>query len=617
MPILNKEQQEASDFYCGNCAVIAVPGAGKTLTMTHRIVNLINKYGVDPTKILGLTFTRNAAHEMRERLAQVLEEQSEQVTLSTIHGFCHYLLKRQSRKYEILSGKDQIHFVRNIMKRHRIKDISVGQILGEIGLAKNNLIDIEQFRDLFDTDPKMQQIAKVYESYEEEKSLKLLLDFDDLLFETFRMLSDNQEVREEVMERYTHLLVDEFQDTNPAQLEILKLMLNASNSSSFWIAGDDSQSIYSFTGASVANILNFEKTFPGSKRYILNLNYRSTPQILKACQNLIAHNKRKIDKTLLTENPNGEEVIVLESSSEEGEALDLVREISDLVERKGLSFKDIAVLYRANFQSLKVEIAFSEYKIPYRIDGGLGFFHRPEVKILLDYLELIIEPETDAGDESLLKVINVPNRYIGKKFTKELEDFAHTKDAHLFPALKIMPIELSYLRKNVKEFIGFIDPLMDESETLSPAETIHLLRNTLDLDRYVTDDDIPSPDDTKIANLDQLQITAAKFEDIRSFLAYVDTFERDSVQDKDEDSVSLMTIHKAKGLEFPVVFLIGLVEGILPTKKSGDIEEERRICFVAISRAMRLLFLSHSKTYLGQPAVKSIFLDEILGIKQP
>ena len=170
----------------------------------------------------------------------------------------------------------------------------------------------------------------------------------------------------------------------------------------------------------MANILNFELTFPGSKRFILNLNYRSTPQILKACQNLIAHNKRKIDKTLLTENPNGEEVIVLESSSEEGEALDLVREISDLVERKGLSFKDIAVLYRANFQSLKVEIAFSEYKIPYRIDGGLGFFHRPEVKILLDYLELIIEPETDAGDESLLKVINVPNRYIGKKVHKRV-----------------------------------------------------------------------------------------------------------------------------------------------------------------------------------------------------
>jgi DNA helicase-2/ATP-dependent DNA helicase PcrA len=261
-----------------------------------------------------------------------------------------------------------------------------------------------------------------------------------------------------------------------------------------------------------------------------------------------------------------------------------------------------------------VEEVFSQHKIPYHIQNGLNFYNRKEVKMLLDYLRVIENPYSEEGDEALLSILNVPNRYIGKKFLRDLESFSMKRDVHLYEGLKSMTVEVPYLRKNVKEFIEFMDALMDDADNIQPGELINLLRVSLDYDRYVTDEDIPSPDDVKIQNLDQLMLAATRFKDIRSFLDYTETFEDESVSDNKE-GVNLMTIHKAKGLEFPVVFVIGLVEGILPSKK-GEIEEERRICFVAMSRAMNVLYLSHSLTYLGQPAKKSIFLDEVLGKKE-
>jgi DNA helicase-2/ATP-dependent DNA helicase PcrA len=348
---------------------------------------------------------------------------------------------------------------------------------------------------------------------------------------------------------------------------------------------------------------------------ILNLNYRSSQKILQACQNLIQHNQKKIDKELRTNNPAGDDVIVLESSSEETEALNLVGEINDLVERQAYAYTDIAVLYRCNFQSRVIEETLQQHKIPYEIQNSLSFYHRREVKILLDYLRLIASPLSSEGDEALRHIINIPNRYLGRKFMADLDTFQSGSDIHLYEKLKSMPIDLPYIRKNVREFIQLIDPLIDDSANQQPAELIQLLRLSLDYDRYITDDDMPSPDDVKIENLNQLQLAAARFNDIGSFLDYTETFADEAVSDNKE-GVRLMTIHKAKGLEFPVVFLVGLVENIMPSKK-GNLEEERRIAFTAISRAMKLLYLSHSLTYLGQPAKKSVFLDEILGIKEP
>lgn len=610
MTKLNQEQERAANFREGIAAVIAVPGSGKTRTMMERIGKLVTQHGVAPENILGLTFTRNAAEEMRSRLVPVLGESASRVTLSTIHSFCRYILRSEGKVFEILSGKDQLVFLRNIMKQLRVKNVSIGMVLTEISLAKNNLISVEELRALYEGDKSMLKIADIFEAYDREKEKKYLLDFDDLLLEAHSLLRDNRQVREKYTERYLHLLVDEYQDTNPVQLEILKTLINGNSNSSFWVCGDDWQAIYSFTGSSVGNILNFDRMFQGSNIFILNLNYRSTPQILKVCQNLIRHNQRKIEKTLTTNNGEGEDVIVLEASGEEGEALNLVNEINELIKYRGFEYKDIAVLYRANFQSRVVEEVFSQRKIPYHIENGLNFYNRPEVKTILDYLRVISDPLSEAGDEELVSVLNVPNRYIGKKFIKELEEFSQKRGVHLYQGLKEIGIDLPYVRKNVRELISFLDPLIDYSGNLSPSEAINLIRTSLDYDRYITDEDIPSPDDVKIANLNQLQLSAARYANIQSFLEYTDSFQDEMVQDK--EGVSLMTIHKAKGLEFPVVFMIGLVEGIIPTKK-GDLEEERRICFVGISRAMQLLYLSWSHTYLGQPSKKSMFLNEILG----
>jgi len=581
--------------------------------MMERIGKLVMEHGVAPENILGLTFTRNAAEEMRERLIPVLGNQASRVTLSTIHSFCHYLLRSEGRIFEILSGRDQLVFIRNIMRDLKVKNLSIGMVMQEISLAKNNLISVEEFRTLYDGDKTMLKVADVYERYDREKEKRYLYDFDDLLVRAYQLLSENPSIREKYTERYLHLLIDEYQDTNPLQLEILKTLMDGSgNGSSFWVCGDDWQSIYGFISASVRNIINFEQMFPGSRVFILNRNYRSTPQILRVCQNLIEHNERKIQKTLMTRNPDGEEVIVLEGSSEEGEALNLVNEIQELIWNRGYEYKDIAVLYRANFQSRVLEESFSQHKIPYRIENGLGFYNRPEVKKLLDYLRVISDPNSDAGDEALLSILNVPVRYIGRKVVTELEEEAASKGVHLYEALKSFRPDTPFIRKNVRELVSFLDPLTQLAHTLQPAEVINLLRNNLDYDRYVTDEDIPTPDDSKIQNLNQLQLAATRFTSIEAFIEYTETFQDETTND--EEGVSLMTIHKAKGLEFPVVFVVGLVEGILPSKK-GDIEEERRICFVAMSRAMKLLFLSWSHTYLGQPSKRSLFLDEAMGVR--
>jgi len=307
-------------------------------------------------------------------------------------------------------------------------------------------------------------------------------------------------------------------------------------------------------------------------------------------------------------------VVVLEASNEETEALGLVNEIVDLVERRGYEYSDIAVLYRANFQSRYVEEAFLQNKIPYHIQNGQSFYDRYEVRCLLDYMRVINAPDSDEGDEALLNILNVPVRYVSNALKDQLKVYCRQRSIHYYQGLKSMLITVPYVRKLVKELVAFMDPLIESVETLEPAQAIYQVRIVFDYDRFIVDEDIPSPDDVKINNINQLQLAATRYATIGGFLEYTDTFQDETVGD-DKQGVSLMTVHKAKGLEFPVVFVIGLVEGLMPSGK-GNLEEERRICFVAISRAMQLLFLSHPLSYLGQPSKKSLFLDEILGKSQ-
>ena len=610
---MNRKQREAAEFKDGIAVVIAVPGSGKTLTMMERIGILVTEHGIAPENILGLTFTRNASDQMRARLVSVLGDLSSRVKLSTIHSFCHLLLGCEGRVFEILSGKEQMVFMKKVMQSLKVKDLTVGTVLREISLAKNNIIDPAEFKVLFEGDATMQKIADVYQAYDDKKQKKLLLDFDDILLETYYLLRDNDEVRSRYQQTFTSILVDEFQDTNPVQFEIMKLLIRANIRSSFWVTGDDSQAIYSFTGASVGNILNFQSVFPEAKQFILDLNYRSTPQILRACQNLIHHNVKQIHKELKTDNPDGDDIVVLESSNEESEASGIVNEIVDLVERKGYGFSDIAVLYRANFQSRYIEEAFLQNKIPYHIQNGRTFYDRFEVRCLLDYMRVINAPGTDEADEALLNILNVPVRYVSNKVKNKLKEYCRHRGIHLYQGLKSMIIDVPFVRKNIKTFTCFMDPMIETAESLEPTEVIQKIRTSLDYDRFIVDEDIPSPDDVKISNINQLHLAASRYSSIGAFLEYTDSFQDEAVAD-DKEGVSLMTIHKAKGLEFPVVFVIGLVEGLMPSKK-GNLEEERRICFVAISRAMKLLFLCYPLNYLGQPTNKSIFLDEILAKK--
>jgi DNA helicase-2/ATP-dependent DNA helicase PcrA len=609
---LNREQQLAADFKNGTAVLNAVCGSGKTFTTTKRIKSLIRKHGVAPENILGLTFTRNAAKSMRDKLQVEIDDLINRVQITTIHSFCFWLQKAEGRVFEILSGYDQVGFIKKIMKKLKINELSPGMILGEISLSKNNIITADEFTELYESDPTMEKVSKIFKSYEEEKTKKLLMDFDDLVLQTYQLLRDNDKIRRRYSETFTHILVDEWQDTSPVQCEIIKLLVdgNSKEVSSFFVVGDDWQSVYSFTGATVSNIINFKNMFPGSKEFILNLNYRSTPQILKACQNLIKHNIRKVEKTLVTENADGEDVVVLEGSTERGEAEIIVTEIIDLIENRSFNYKDIAILYRSNFQSMPLEEALVKRKIPYRIEKGIPYTMRKEIKTMLDYLRLILDPDSEVGDEALRSIINIPNRYISKKIFSDFSKCAESKGLYIYTALKSIPILLPYIRSNVMKMFELLDPLIADAESMGPAEMISLLRGVLDYDRIITEDDIPSPDNAMIQNINELQLLSARFSDIQTFLDYIETFQERSANN--DEGVVLSTIHKAKGLEWPVVFVTGFLEGLMPSKKGENIEEERRVAFVGISRARHLLYLSYSHNYLGSPCKKSIFLEEIL-----
>lgn len=612
MSELTPEQRRAAEFKDGIVALIAVPGSGKTRTLMERICVLVNKYGVPPENILGLTFTKNAAEEMKLRLVDILGDKSARVHLSTIHSFCYYLLKREGFIFEIVSGKRQLILVKEVIKELKFKNLSVGAVLRELSLAKNNLILMDEFRDLFVGDKTMLQIADIYERYDELKEKRMLLDFDDLLIQSYTLLKESKETRGKYHEMFNSILVDEYQDTNPVQLEILKLLIK--KDSSFFVVGDDHQSIYGFAGASVGNILNFKTMFPMSEQFILDLNFRSTKKIVQACSNLAQHFKRQIHKDFRTDNVEGEDVVVLESSNENTEALSVVNEIMDLVMRRSYEFKDIAVLYRCNFQSLPVEEVFLQHKIPFFIQGGQNFYSRREIKILLDYLRVIMDPDSDEADESLLNILNAPVRYVSNALKSQLKEYCQNRNIHFYQGLKSGNMGSAFVQKNIKTFIEIMDPLISE-DTLSPSEVLVLLRNKLDYDRFIVDEDLPVIDDVLIENLNSLVLSSTRYQTIESFLKYTDSFEDSSISEN-RDGVQLMTIHKSKGLEFRVVFVIGLIENLLPSKK-GNLEEERRICFVSISRAKELLFLSYPLSYLNQASKKSQFIDEIRRNKQP
>ncbi|SLM30917.1 UvrD/REP helicase [Desulfamplus magnetovallimortis] len=608
---LNPRQRASAEFLYGTACTISIPGAGKTLTMATRISLLIKKHNVSPESILGLTFTRNAARSMQEKLLPILNEEALRVKLMTTHSFAYSLLKQEGYTFEILSGIEQIKFLRQIMKNLKIRHIPTGLVLSEINLSKSNMVSIEDFKAVHADNETMSAIGAIYDYYEKSKKKKLLKDFNDLLLETYNLLSSDDEIREKYHRTFSHILVDEFQDTFPLQAEVVKLLIYNGKRTSFWVCGDDSQSIYSFTGGNISNILNFDKIFPDCQRFILDVNYRSTPEILDVCQKLIDNNVKKIDKKLQTNNKSGDKPVIIEAANEDDEAVQIVNEVKALTQKHGHSyeFKDIAVLYRANSLSRPIEDSFKQHDIPYHIENAQSFYQRFEVKVLLDYLKFIDDPDSHEGDEALGRVLNIPNRYIGKTLINELDEYCEKNNVSLYEALKRMPINLPYLKKIVRKFVGFMGQLIRDKNQLEPAEMLYLLREGLEYDKFISDDDVPSIDNSKMDNINQLTMVAGKYQNISDLINYTETFREEISNNK--EGVSLMTIHKSKGLEYPVVFLIGLMEGMLPHKQ-GEIEEERRVTFVGMSRAMEKLYLSYPMNYSGKNMKRSRFLDEIL-----
>jgi DNA helicase-2/ATP-dependent DNA helicase PcrA len=606
---LNERQLEAVEFRDGCCIVHAIPGSGKTTAVVYRIINLV-KTGVPPESILGLTFTRSAASAMKEKLADVLGESASRVSLSTIHSFCLGFLKREGKAFDLLTGKDQIFFMKKVLKQLKVKDIVPGMAIRDISLAKSNAITVDEFKALYEGDAVMTKVGEIYSAYELEKEKELLLDLDDLLFMTYRLLKEDEEIKEKYQQIYRHIICDEFQDTNPLmQILIREFVEGFGSESSFWVCGDEMQSIFSFNGSSVGAILHFNRIYDRpAKRIVLDINYRSSPEIAKACENLMRHNVKKIDKELRTVKDHGDRVLVMECEDEKDEAVQVVNEILDLVNRKKFAYKDIAVLYRANFQARVMEEVFAQNQVPYRIESGTSFFEKYEVRCLIDYLRLIHNPDSDEADFALKSIVNVPNRYVSRAFLNELETHSIRKGTHFYQALKSIPIKVPFLKYNVKGLVKFLNPLIKKAGKVAPADMIRLLRISLDYDQFITQDEIPSADDIRLANLDQLELAAGDFDDIPSFLEHVDSFQGD--EGNDEEGVVLSTVHKSKGLEYPAVFVINMIDGLMPYK-NGILEEERRICFVALSRAMKVLHLSYPKIYFGKPVMPSQFLTEI------
>lgn len=609
MSELNLQQQDIVKFLNGIAIVVAIPGSGKTRTLTERIIGLVEG-GVAPDNILGVTFTKNAANTMKHRLQAALGLKTSRLSLSTLHSFCYQVLRAEGALFELLEEPRRLSLLRKTIGKQIGTKPTLELVLSEIRYAKNHLMLPGQYRETVKDDLVLSKVAKIYTEYESTKDQQYWLDFDDLLLDTYLLLATDQEVRRKYCQKYQHILVDEYQDTNPAQLELIKILVNDRANRSFFVVGDDAQSIYSFTGASVQNIIGFREVFPTAHTFTMDLNYRSTPQILKACGNLISHNRQRIEKDFRSARPDGDEIIHIKGSSEDDEAARVADEIEAILNRNLFKLSDIAILYRANFQSRPFEEIFLQRHIPYHVEKGRNFFQQRAVRRLLEYLKVINDPLSPEADKCLLKVLNVPDRSFSRRFTSELSDFADKQKISIYEALKTISPPSFNEKTNARQLYQLLDTAHRKVEDLSPTQIIGLLSSLLEYDSYLAESGKSQADESQVALIDQLQISASRFEDLSSFLDYASQFSRRSVANTAKSKVRLMTVHKSKGMEFPVVFLVGLGDGILPMK-DADLEEERRIAFVGMSRASSLLHLSYPARYNNREMKASQFLSEI------
>ena len=627
---LNAPQQRAVQTTNGPVLILAGAGSGKTKALTHRIAYLIAEQGVWPNEILAVTFTNKAAREMRFRLGELLGQDSSKRDfmpwMGTFHSICVRLLRMEGQAIGIQSNfviydeDDRRSVVKQAMKSLGVTDkqLKASAASSIISTEKNKLNDPETMLANAKY-PYQQMIAEVYAEYEKLRRAAQALDFDDLLIEVVRLLRESGEVRQKWQARFRHILIDEYQDTNAAQYAIVKLLVN--DQRNVCVVGDDWQSIYSWRGADFTNILNFERDFPGAEIVKLEQNYRSTQAILDAAQQVIAHNKQRSDKMLWTDSGQGSPIQLHGYYTEDEEAAAVADHVSVQVNMGGRGYDDFAVLYRTNAQSFALERAFRQRFIPVQIIGGMRFLDRAEVKDVLAYLRLAYQPNDAA---SFLRIVNTPVRGIGAKSVEKFLDWQRTSGMDIVAAMTNAEQSSAITGRARQALVSLGDMFrivqVKLQDNTPPGDVIEYI---YDVSQYRThiDDGTPKADE-RIENIASLVAEASTYAEVSTFLEEVALM---SSTDKsaDKGQVTLMTLHAAKGLEFPVVHMVGMEEGVLPHARvfdgtPDDIEEERRLCYVGMTRAREELWLSYAssrrlfqQTSYNEP---SRFLKEIDGI---
>ena len=625
---LNEKQYEAVVNTEGPCLVIAGAGSGKTKVLTHKIAYLIDEKNVKPWNILAITFTNKAANEMKERVEKLVGDIAKDMWIGTFHAICVRILRKFidrlgfESSFVIFDTSDQKTMVKQILKAENLDDkiFSDKSVLYEISKAKNEMLDPAAYSLRSKGDFRKEKIADIYRIYQKKLKENNAIDFDDIINFAIQILMDNPDILEYYSEKFKYVLVDEYQDTNKAQFTLVTLL--ASKYGNITVVGDNDQGIYSFRGADISNILNFEKDFPGTKIIKLEQNYRCTQSILNAANSVIKNNETKYEKKLWTKNEEGNLPKVYRGDDEYDEANYIVNQITHLKLTEHYNYSDFAVLYRMNSQSRSIEDILRREDIPYKIVGGLKFYERKEIKDIIAYLRLI---QNTSDNLSLTRIINEPKRGIGKASLDNIEAIANANSISMYEVIKkANEYGLTRVFSNTREFVNAIEELRQEKDSTRISE---LIKKTLQITGYTAALELENTveAENRIENLDEFLTVAMEFEEesaensLSEFLEGITlSSDLDGMEDTD-NSVTLMTLHSAKGLEFPVVFLVGMEEGIFPGYKSigepKELEEERRLCYVGITKAKEQLYLTcaRQRTIFGSTSCNGVsrFLKEI------
>ena len=625
---LNNKQKEAVLETEGPCLVIAGAGSGKTKVLTHKIACLIAEKNIAPWNILAITFTNKAASEMKERIENLVGDVAKDIWMGTFHSICVRILRKYidrigfDSSFLIFDTQDQRTLVKECLKALNIDDkmFTDRSVLSEISNAKNEMLEPIQYSVKYQADFRKAKIGEIYSLYQKRLKENNALDFDDIINYTIKILTENPDALEYYTEKFKYVLVDEYQDTNKAQFTLVTIL--ASKYGNITVVGDNDQGIYSFRGADISNILNFEKDFPGTKIIKLEQNYRCTGNILKAANYVIKNNETKYEKKLWTENEEGKLPEIYQGDDEYDEARYIVEQINTLKREEYFKYSDFSILYRMNSQSRAIEDILLREDIPYKVIGGLKFYERKEIKDTIAYLRLIAN---QSDNISLKRIINEPKRGIGKTSLDNIEEISQKAGISMYEVIKHADqYGLNRVFVNSREFVELIEDLRNKKEETQISELIKMVLNksgytkALELENTVEAE-------SRLQNLDELLTVAMEFEEefaensLNEFLESITLSSDVDNLEESAESVTLMTLHSAKGLEFPVVFLVGMEEGIFPGYKSigepKELEEERRLFYVGITRAKQYLYLTCAKhrTIFGSTSYNAIsrFVKEI------